>query len=262
MKRLGIIGGGNMGEAIIAHVLKHFKITVSEKEKGRQRYLKKKYQLPSESIAAAAGVSEAIILAIKPQDTAEVLDELKGHLDNDKLVISIAAGVTTRYIEQTLGQRPRVIRTMPNMPAMVAKGVTAICKGRYAHRNDIRLTQRIFSHLGKTIVVSENLLDTITAVSGSGPAYVFLFMEYLTKAAQALGLNEKVAKELVMETFSGSVHLIQEKNLEPALLRAKVTSKGGTTQAAIEVFRQKGLKQIIQQALTAAQKRAKALARR
>jgi len=259
--KLGIIGGGNMGEAIIANSLKSFKIAVSERDEKRQRYLQKKYRLISQSISTLSLQSDMVILAMKPQDMDGVLDEFKGYLAKDKLVISIAAGITTKYIERRLGKSPRVIRTMPNMPALVAKGVTAICQGKYASIADVKSTQNIFNNLGQTVVVKENLLDAITAVSGSGPAYVFLFMECLTKAARSLGLNEALAKELVIETFNGSVHLLKEKKFDPTVLRAKVTSKGGTTQAAMDVFTQNKLEQIIQKALRAAKQRAKELSK-
>jgi len=261
MKRLGIIGGGNMGEAIIANSLKDFRIAVSERNGKCQRYLQKKYRLIPQSISTLARQSDMIILAMKPQDIDGVIDELKRYLAKDKLVISIAAGITTQYIERKLGQNCRVIRTMPNMPALVASGVTAICQGKYASTADVKSARNIFNNLGQTVVVKENLIDAITAVSGSGPAYVFLFMECLIKAARLLGLSETLARELVIETFSGSVHLLKEKKLDPAVLRAKVTSKGGTTQAAMDVFHQKQIEQIIRLALSAAKQRAKELSK-
>jgi len=261
MNKLGIIGGGNMGEAIIANSLKNFSVIVAEKDESRQWYLQKKYRLKPQDIKTLAQKSDIVVLAMKPQDIDEVLAELKRYLSADTLIISIAAGITTKYIEKKLKPKTRVIRTMPNMPAMVAKGITAICQGKHAGTVDVKCAQNIFNNVGRTVVVKENLIDAITAVSGSGPAYVFLFMECLMKAARSLGLNETLARELVIETFSGSVHLLKEKNLDPAVLRSKVTSKGGTTQAAMDVFAQKHLDQIIESALSAAKKRAKELAK-
>jgi len=262
MNKLGIIGGGNMGEAIIANSFKSFSVIVAEKDQSRQRYLRKKYRLTAQDIKTLARKSNIVVLAMKPQDIDVVLAELKRYLSADTLIISIVAGITTKYIEKKLSPKTRVIRTMPNMPAMVAKGITAICQGKYASTADVKCAQNIFNNLGQTAVVKENLIDTITAVSGSGPAYVFLFMECLMKAARSLGLNETLARELVIETFSGSVHLLKEKNLDPAVLRSKVTSKGGTTQAAMDVFVQNKLAEIIKKALVAARIRAKELSKR
>jgi len=261
MNKLGIIGGGNMGEAIIANSLKSFLVSVAEKDLSRQQYLQKKYRLKSRDIKTLAQKSDIVVLAMKPQDIDQVLGELKKYLSSEKLIVSIAAGITTKYIEKKLKPKTRVLRTMPNMPAMVAKGITAICQGKHAGTADVKSARNIFNNLGLTVVVKEDLIDAITAVSGSGPAYVFLFMEYLMKAARSLGLNEALARELVIETFSGSVHLLKEKKLDPAVLRVKVTSKGGTTQAAMDVFAEKHLEQIIESALSAAKNRAKELAK-
>ncbi len=261
MKKLGIIGGGNMGEAIISSCQKHFLVKVSEKDKSRSRYLEKTYRIKSEDIKNLVKFSDVIILAVKPQDFDELLNELRLHVDEDRLVISIAAGITTGFIERRLKAKARVIRTMPNMPALIGQGMTAIAKGRYAKKSDINLACQIFNCLGHTVIVNEKLIDSVTAVSGSGPAYVFFFLECIIAAAQSLGLNEKLAQALIQKTFSGSINLLDEKNISPALLRAKVTSKGGTTAAALDVFAKNNFQQIIKDALKAAQKRAQQLSK-
>ncbi|MFA5059002.1 MAG: pyrroline-5-carboxylate reductase [Candidatus Omnitrophota bacterium] len=256
MKKIGIIGGGNMGEAIIASSLKKFSICVNEKDKKRCAYLKSRYKTKTMDLTAIAKSSDIIILAVKPQDIEEVLNVLKGRITKNQLVISIAAGITTRFIEKILKENVRIVRTMPNMPALIGQGITAVAKGKYASSNDLIVARRIFDHVGQTIIVQEKLIDGITAVSGSGPAYVYYFMECLINAAKSLGFSESMAKQLVKATFLGSINLAQQKNLDPEVLRAKVTSKGGTTAAALNVFTKKKFETIVKAALTAAKKRA------
>jgi len=260
-KRITIIGGGNMGEAIIASTHKRSSVSVCEKSAQRRRYLKRRYRVSFGDIKACAHASDIIILAVKPQDIDKVLMALKGQVPKSTLIISVAAGVTTRFIERRITRKPRVVRTMPNMPALIGQGITALCAGSYAKPHDLRLAKAVFTGLGKTVIVKEKLLDSITAVSGSGPAYVYLFMECLIDAAQKVGLKKDVAAQLVAATFQGSVNLLAQKNCDPRALRKKVTSKGGTTQAATEIFMNRKIDAIITAAVKAAQKRAKALAR-
>ena len=250
-----------MGEAIISSCLKRFFVHVSEKDVKRQQYLSQNYKLVPYDIGRLVQISNIIILAVKPQDIEEVLKELRKVIKNDQFVISIAAGMTTNFIERSLGKKIPVVRTMPNMPALISQGITAVAAGRYAQKADIDLTCKIFDTLGKTVVVEEELIDAITAVSGSGPAYVFLLMECMIKAAESLGLKKELAADLVKTTFAGSVNLLLKKNIEPEELRMKVTSKGGTTQAALDVFMNKKIDEIIRKALVAAKKRAQTLSR-
>ncbi len=259
---IGIVGGGNMGEAFIKSVHAKYSVVVHEKDQERQEYLRKTYKIRVLSLKDLLEASEVIILAVKPQDIEEVLSAIRPFVNKNKLIISIAAGITISYLEKSLPEKTRVIRAMPNMPAMIEEGITALCKGNSAKSTDLDLAVKILNHLGEVVSVSEDLIDAVTAVSGSGPAYVFLFMECLMKAAQSLGLNEKLSKQLVEATFKGSVDLLTMKNEDPAVLRAKVTSKGGTTQAAMDVFIEKKIDSIIQEALGAAKKRAGELSRK
>lgn len=262
IKNIGIIGGGNMGEAILASCRKHLHVRVSEKSVERQRYLVKKYRIKSDRIEDLAQKCSVIILAVKPQDFDETLMSLKPFVTRSHLIISVAAGITTSYIEKKLKDRVRVVRTMPNLPAVVQRSVTALARGRQATTQDLKAACAIFDRLGKTLVVKEELIDMVTATSGSGPGYVFFLMEQMIEAAQKIGLSEKVAAHLVIETFAGSVHLLKTVYESPANLRAKVTSKGGTTHAAVEVFKQHNMGKIFVKAFQAAVKRAKQLSRR
>ncbi len=261
-KTIGIIGGGNMGEALIKGLVgkKLFVpdgILVCENDFRRAQSLKEKYRISIKDLNTVIVQASVVILAVKPQDMEIVLSEITESDDN--LFISIAAGLTTKYFEKRLG-KPRVIRAMPNMPALIGEGITAICKGRYATGIDMREAGRILSAVGGVLEVQEKYMDAITAVSGSGPAYVFLFVEQWIAAAKSLGLSEEDAKCLVYETLTGSAHLLRKASFTASDLRAKVTSKGGTTEAAMKVFFNENIfGNLMKDALYAAKKRAKEL---
>jgi pyrroline-5-carboxylate reductase len=259
MKTVGIIGGGNMGSAIISRINKTFKVIVSEQDEKRAAELKRKFKVALKDIPELVAASNAILIAVKPQDIDAVLLAIKKAGGKEKLIISIAAGITTAYLEKYLGKETRVVRTMPNMPAMIGEGMTAVAEGKYTKVSDIKFALEIFDNIGKTVVVGEQWIDAITAVSGSGPAYVFLFAECLIKAAVALGLDEKDSQALVKQTLLGSIHLLDKSKDDAATLRAKVTSKGGTTQAAMDVLMGLNIEKIFQDALIAARNRAREL---
>ena len=254
MKKIAIIGGGNMGEAIIKGLKRP--VMVCESDPLKAKALVKKYKVSIVDVTQASN-ADIIILAVKPQDMSNALALLK---TDGQLFISIAAGLTTAYFEKHLGGKARVIRSMPNMPALIGQGITGISAGKYAMPQDLKEAQRILNSIGQTIIVKESMLDAVTAVSGSGPAYVFLFVEQWMAAAEQLGFNEKDAKELVYKTLLGSAHLLEQSEFDAGTLRAKVTSKGGTTQAALEVFAKGKFDQLVRKALFAAKDRAKALA--
>jgi pyrroline-5-carboxylate reductase len=260
---IGIIGGGNMGEALIKGLVEKklfasAAICVCEADAKRAQYLKDKYRVSIKDPNAVLAQSSIVVLAVKPQDMEIVLSEIT-HLD-DKLFISIAAGLTTQYFEKRLG-KVRVVRAMPNMPSLIGEGITGICRGRYASSIDLSEAGRLLGAVGGVVEVQEKYMDAITAVSGSGPAYVFLFVEQWISAARSLGLNEKDAKNLVYRTLVGSSHLLEKSAFTAGELRAKVTSKGGTTQAALEVFSKGKFAELMKKALTAAKNRAKDLAK-
>ena len=223
--------------------------------------MRKKFKVSLKDLPALIEASDIILIAVKPQDVDSVVLTMKNTGVKSKLVISIAAGITTSYLEKYLGRESRVIRTMPNMPAMIGEGMTAIAKGHHAKNSDVSVALKIFAEIGKTLVVEERWMDAITAVSGSGPAYVFLFAECLMKSAQALGLDLETSEALVKQTLLGSVHLLDQDKDDAATLRAKVTSKGGTTQAAMDVFTANNIEKIFEAALTAACHRANKLAK-
>ncbi len=259
--KIALLGCGNMGEAILVGINKRHRCFVCEPRPERQRYLKKKYHVKIGPLAEVVEAAEVIILAVKPQDFPDLLAELAIRPLKRKLLISIAAGITTGFIEKAVKQPVRVVRVMPNLPALIGEGVTGITRGRRAMPKDVRSAADIFRAVWTTAVVRESMMDALTAVSGSGPGYVFLFVECLMKAARGLGFDEASARELVYKTLTGSAHML-EKSEDPAgTLRQKVTSKGGTTQAAMDVFMARDVAGIFEAALKAARARAKELSK-
>ncbi len=258
---IGIIGGGNMGEALVKGLYKSHRVMVVEANAARAGYLKKKYRVAVLSMPETVKASGIIVLAVKPQDMGDVLAQIKEIGSGNKLFISIAAGLTTKFFETHLGNKARVVRSMPNMPALIGEGITGVCAGHYAKPVDLKLAQGILSAVGEVVTVKESMIDAVTAVSGSGPAYVFLFVEQWMVAARKLGFNEADAQKLVYQTLTGSAHLLNQSAFSAAELRAKVTSKGGTTQAAMDVFFARKIDKVINEALSAAQKRARQLAK-
>ncbi|MFA6378405.1 MAG: pyrroline-5-carboxylate reductase [Candidatus Omnitrophota bacterium] len=261
-EKIGMIGCGNMGEAILLSCRGHFRFDVAEKSAKRQQYLNRQYNIKTKDLARVVRECSILVLAVKPQDFDDILGSLKVLVSAKHLIISIAAGITTKYIEERIGSRTRVIRAMPNLPALAGQSVTAVTQGRQATKNDLTIACKIFNHIGKTLAVKENLMNAVTATSGSGPGYVYFLMEQMIAAAQKIGLSEKMATDLVVETFSGSLYLLKTKKESPKALREKVTSKGGTTQAALDVFTGQKTGLIFDKALKAAVVRAEKLSRR
>ena len=242
---IGIIGAGNMGMAIASGLRERF--LVSDEDVSKLKAIKNRKVSIARSNIDLARQSNVIILAVKPQDIGKVLKEIKPHV-KEKLIISIAAGIKTSSIEKVLG-KVEVIRVMPNMPAMVGKGISAISRGRFAGSSDFKVASRILSNVGEVIEVKENMMDAVTAVSGSGPAYYFLFTHLLQKAAQASGLKKDIAVKLARATFIGAAEVIKSKDLSMEELVKKVASKGGTTEAALKVFEEEKLEAIVKKAV-------------
>lgn len=264
-KKIGIIGCGNMGEALLnglSRVMeKSTGLMVSELDAKRRDYLQAKYKIIVEiDNNTVVKYCDVIILAVKPKDFNGLLkSEICCGLSKNKLLISIAAGVTTKYIEGIVGKDIPVIRAMPNMAAVIGEAMTAITCGSAAEGAHIETAKEIFSTVGSVVEVKEKMMDAVTAISGSGPAYFFYLIEALTEAACKLGLDEETAKQLVLKTALGSAKLLETLKEGPESLRKKVTSKGGTTEAALKVFDKKMIKKIINDAVKAAHERSKEL---
>jgi pyrroline-5-carboxylate reductase len=267
-KKIGIIGCGNMGEAILdrlSNILrKSVSIMVSEFDAKRRDYIQSRYKVIVETDNnEVVKFADVIILAVKPKDLEAILKtEVCCGASKEKLLISIAAGITTKYIERIVGKDVPVIRVMPNMAATIGESITSISAGSAVTPEHMKLAKEIFLMIGDVVEVDEKLVDAVTATSGSGPAYFFYMIEALIEAGCAAGLKEDVARKLVLKTALGSAKLLEIFKEDPAILRSKVTSKGGTTEAAIKVFESRKFKNIIKDAVKAARARSKKLQKR
>jgi len=267
MNTIGFIGSGNMAEALIkgiiaADVYRPEDVMIADVRSERLEQLASEYNVkPVESNPTLTAGADVVVLSVKPQNMDAVLSEIKDSLKGDSLVISIAAGVTTAKIAGFLGDVP-IVRVMPNTPALVGEGASALF-AKNAGSEAMALVMKIFSAVGKAVVVDrEELIDAVTAVSGSGPAYYFLLMEEMIKAGEQLGLDEATAKELVLQTAKGAALLAEQadgRGETAAELRRKVTSPGGTTEAALKVFAEKDFSDLVTTALTAARDRSREL---
>ncbi|WP_333661587.1 pyrroline-5-carboxylate reductase [Acinetobacter sp.] len=258
------IGGGNMAQALIGGLLSRglptTRITVSDPVEQIRHVLEEKGIQTTTDNAEAIKNADIVVLAVKPQVLATVLQPLKGLL-SDKLVISIIAGAEIQTISDLIGGSQRIVRVMPNTPALVQTGAHGIYAPEAVGVQDRELTSQILAATGLTIWVdNEAQIDAVTAVSGSGPAYFFYLMESMIRAGKNLGLDEKVATALTLQTALGAAQMAITSSNSPAELRKNVTSPNGTTQAALEVFDRAQISQNIQAALAAAQKRSQELA--
>lgn len=263
--KIAFIGGGNMGEAILSRVLERKLSTtetifVSDVNEPRRRYLEKIYHVnTTDSNRSAAAVSEVILFVIKPQNLEQVMAELKGQLKPSQLVLSIVAGARLDTLCRGLSHNS-VVRAMPNTPAQIGAGITVWTATSDVSSKQKELAQAILGTIGQEIFVDdEKYLDMATAVSGSGPAYFFLFVEVLVEAAVNIGLPREMAEKLVLQTMLGSGQLLQKSGKPPAELRRMVTSPGGTTAEAISVFEKSVFSELVRQAVTAAYDKAKQL---
>jgi len=263
--KIAFVGGGNMAEAILSSVLfkevaKAEEITVSEIIEKRRQYLAQKYQVKvcADNLAAVSG-QEIIILAVKPQVFAEVAGDLNNRLQPDQLALSILAGKSIKTLAEGLNH-DRIVRSMPNTPAQIGEGMTVWTATAAVTPRQRRCAASILGVMGQEICVDdEKYLDMATAVSGSGPAYVFYFVESLTEAAVKLGFSPEDAQKLVMQTVAGSIHLLQKSGQSAQELRRRVTSPGGTTAEAIAVFENGGLAPLVARAVQAAHLKAQKL---
>ena len=264
--KTAFIGGGNMGEAMLsAGVARDLSvpqaITVSDVSPTRREYLKQQYGVTvTEDNRQAIVGQDIIVLAVKPQNLAGVMAELKGSLGEEQLVLSIIAGARLGTLCTGLEHRP-VVRAMPNTPARIGEGMTVWTATPEVTAQQREWTGAILGAMGREVAVDdEDFIDMATAVSGSGPAYLFFFIEALVDAATEVGLPREMAHELVLATVLGAGHLLQESGHEPAELRRMVTSPGGTTAAAISRLEEGGFAELLHKAVDAAYRRAKELA--
>lgn len=281
MARIAIIGGGNMGEALLAGLIRAGRpareLVVSEKASERADYLAQTYSVRVIPMAEAVENASFVIVAVKPADAESVVVEIAtaaGRAESDaveQVLVSVVAGISTAFYEAHLPAGYPVIRVMPNAPALVGAGITALARGRFATSEQLSEAAELFSGVGGVLTVSEAQLDAVTAVSGSGPAYFFLFLEALIDAAVAAGLSRAVATELAVQTMAGSVAMLMERtegggagaagrpDTTAAELRAMVTSPGGTTAAGLRELERGGVRAAVAAAVEAAKTRSEQL---
>lgn len=263
-KLIGFIGGGNMAEAIIKGLLtggfQAGSIMVAEPLAARREYLVSTYAVAAcESGPDVACKADIIILAIKPQMAPGVLESLAPVIAANKLVISIMAGIDTSFIEEKFHGKSRVVRVMPNTAALIQAAATAICPGQKAGQEDLEAAREIFSRVGTVVITSEKLMDAVTGLSGSGPAYVFAFIEALSDAGVKNGLTRDVSLALSVQTVLGAARMVSETGEHPALLKEKVTSPGGTTIAGLHTLENGRFHGLVMDAVDSACDRSKEL---
>lgn len=264
-KNIGFIGGGQMAEALIKGLIysgfvPKEKITASDPAEGRRAHLAEAYGIKTTAENKDVVLdSDVLILAVKPQIISRVLEDINEYITVDHLILSIAAGVPIRSLQDALPHDSRVIRIMPNTPALVGYGAAALSAGSFAREEDMLLAKEIMSAVGTATVLSEHLMDAVTGLSGSGPAYVFAFIEGLIDAGVREGLPRPVARDLVLQTVIGSAIMCKETGRHPSELTAMVTSPGGTTIEGIYMLEKGALKGVLMDAVRAATHRSKTL---
>jgi pyrroline-5-carboxylate reductase len=267
VETIGFIGSGNMAEALINGVLKAGvyrpgKVYVSDIRAERIEYLREHYGVRTATDNAdLASKVDVLVLSVKPQNMRAAMEDIKGHIANDVLVISIAAGITTSLISSILGD-VAIVRVMPNMPAWVREGASVLYANEKAQKH-VEKARLILLSVGQAIPIEqESLLDAVTAISGSGPAYFFLLMQEMIAAGIALGLPDREAQDLVLQTARGAALLAEkaaDEGSTPAQLSARVATPNGTTEAAFKVFQARGFSDMVSAALHRAAERSREL---
>lgn len=267
-RKIGFIGAGNMGEALIKGMLlsESFgpqQLLASDKVSQRLNYLAETYKIKVfKKNSEVVRRSDVIILAVKPQNLEEALKEVREGFSKDKLLISILAGIPVGKLQGILKRGGRVIRAMPNAPALVQEGATAIFRGDQATEKDELIARRIFDSVGKTIILEdESLMDAVTGLSGSGPAYVFVILEALSDGGVTMGLPREVATNLAIQTIAGAAKLARESRKHPGELKDMITSPGGTTIVGLKKLEEGGLRASLMEAVEAATLRSKELSK-
>jgi len=268
-KKLGFIGGGNMAEAMVnglitASFIEARNILVSDPISERLEYMHSEYKVRTTSDnRELVQKSDILVIAVKPQSVKKILKNFADLVDGEKLIVSVAAGVPISLIEEILDGKSEkkvpVVRTMPNTPALVQEGVTAICRSEHVTKTEMKIVHRIFEAIGRTVDVEEGHIDAVTGLSGSGPAYIFMIIEALSDAGVKMGLSREVANILTVQTVLGSAKLARESGKHPGELKDMVTSPGGTTISGLHALEEGGLRTTLMNAVENATRRSMAL---
>jgi pyrroline-5-carboxylate reductase len=265
-RRVAFLGGGRMGEALVAGLIRSGgrsaeEIIVTARRDDRARELSERHGVTATvSNPDAARWAETLVLTVKPQDIETLLDQVRPAVGPDRLVISFAAGVRTSFVEKHLPDDVPVVRVMSNVAVLVDEAMSVISAGAHAEDRHLAIAEELLGYVGKVIRLPESHLDAITATSGSGPAYFFLLAEAMIEACILLGLSRDVATELIIQTMLGSARMLRDTGRHPVELREMVTSPGGTTIAAIRVLEETGVRAAFLNAIDAARRRSAELA--
>ena len=237
MGTVAIFGAGVMGETLLSGLLRAGRpageLVITERRPDRAAELEERYGVRALDNTEAAESADTLVLVVKPQDMAGLLEEIAPHVRPGNLVVSLAAGITTSYLETRLPEGRAVVRVMPNTPALVDQGMAAVSAGAHCDPDHLREAEALLAATGKVLEVPEKLQDAVTAISGSGPAYIFYVVEAMIEAGVVLGMPRATATELVVQTLFGAATMIKETGQHPTVLREQVTSPGGTTAAAL-----------------------------
>jgi pyrroline-5-carboxylate reductase len=262
-RRIAIIGGGRIGEALLSGLLssgwKDIVVTSRGSERVAELHERHGVQATTSNPDAVTGAA-LVVIAVKPQDIDALLAEIGPLLSRDQTVVSVAAAIPTAHIEARIADGVPVVRAMPNSPSTVHEGMAGIAAGAHAGDEHLELAEELLTHLGRVVRVPENAMDAITAVSGSGPAYFALLAEAMIEAGILLGLSREISTTLVVQTMLGTAKQLRDEKMHPVELRESVTSPGGTTIAAIRELEQAGVRAAFLNAIQAAMNRSKELA--
>lgn len=265
-KKVAFLGAGKMGGIILQALLKNGLLTpkstcatVAHEERAKALAAKTKVKVGTNNAEAVKG-ADIIVIGVKPQVVEDVIREISPHVSTKQLVISVAASVPTSMIEKGLAPNVPVVRAMPNTPSQVGAGMTAICKGKHASAEDVALTCHMFDVVGRTVVVDEKHMDAVTALSASGPAYIYIILESLAEAGVKVGLPRDIATLLAAQTALGASRVVMETGDHPALLKDAVTTPAGCTIDAIMELEEGKLRVTLIKAVVKAAQRAKELA--
>lgn len=263
-QKIAVLGGGVMGETVLAGILAAGwpgeRVVLSERRaEVAQRISERHGVIIGDSNTQTVSGADVVVLAVKPQDVAGILEEIASELAPTALVVSVAAGLSTTWFAQRLAQGQPVVRVMPNTPAVVGEGMSAISGGAFATAAHLRLTEELLSQTGRVLQVPEKQQDAVVGISGSGPAYVFYIADALSEAGVLLGLTREESRELAVQTLLGAATLLRETGDHPALARERVSSPGGTTIAALREMDERGVRAALIAAAKAAHDRSVAL---
>ncbi len=262
--RIAVFGAGVMGEALLSGLLRSGvsadRLMITERRPERAKELFDRYSVEVVDNVAAAKAADTLVLVVKPQDMGALLDEVSGSVRPGALVVSLAAGITTEYLEQRLPDGTPVVRVMPNTPALVDEGMAALSGGQHCDDAHLAEAETLMRAVGQAIIVPEKYQDAVTAISGSGPAYIFYVVEAMIEAGVLLGLPRATSNELVVQTLVGAAKMLKETGEHPTVLRENVTSPAGTTVAALRQLDDHKVRAAFLSAMEAARDRSRELA--